>query len=72
MDPAGPLYYITNDQERLSVGDAQFVQVIHTCGGMEGFNGPIGNADYWPNGGVPNQPGCEKDLTGNISENEIN
>lgn len=58
LDPAGPLYYVTSDEEKLSIGDAKFVQVIHTGAGFLGYNGKLGDADYWVNGGTSNQPGC--------------
>ncbi|CAO1386453.1 unnamed protein product [Diamesa tonsa] len=33
--------------------------VIHTCGGLLGHNQNLGNADFFPNGGQANQPGCD-------------
>lgn len=33
--------------------------VIHTCAGLLGHNKPLGNADFFPNGGHANQPGCD-------------
>ncbi|CAH1108117.1 unnamed protein product [Psylliodes chrysocephalus] len=57
LDPALPLYELANKDARLDPSDAQFVQVIHSCAGVLGFNRNIGHVDYWPNGGS-NQPGC--------------
>lgn len=48
---------MANKDARLDPSDAQFVQVIHSCAGVLGFNRNIGHVDYWPNGGS-NQPGC--------------
>ncbi|XP_046397216.1 phospholipase A1-like [Ischnura elegans] len=58
MDPAGPLYSLSDTSDRLAVGDADFVQAIHTCAGIYGFNGAIADADFFPNGGTSLQPGC--------------
>lgn len=57
LDPAGPLYTLTEDKDKLSEGDAQFVQIIHTDAGGLGTSEESGDADYWPNGGGI-QPGC--------------
>ncbi|CRK90501.1 CLUMA_CG004131, isoform A [Clunio marinus] len=59
LDPAGPLFSINNPAERLAVGDAMYVEGIHTNGGLlaAGIGAPIGNADFFPNGGS-GQPGC--------------
>lgn len=58
MDPAGPLFHITSEDDKLDAGDAEFVQVIHTCAGWFGYPYSLGDADYWPNGGSAIQPGC--------------
>ncbi|XP_066155468.1 phospholipase A1 2-like [Euwallacea fornicatus] len=63
LDPAGPLFLEKNPDERLNQGDAQYVQVIHTNAGFLGVNYDVGDADYWPNGGM-SQPGCGIDVTG--------
>lgn len=39
---------------------------------MYGFIYDIGDADYWPNGGYCNQPGCEKDITGKFLLKKLN
>lgn len=38
--------------------DAEFVDVVHTDGGVFGFDSPLGHVDFYPNGGMPFQPGC--------------
>lgn len=43
----------------LSSTDAEFVDVIHTDGGVFGFPIALGDADFFPNGGFPAQPGCQ-------------
>lgn len=65
-DPAAPLFTLGNINNRLDPTDAQFVQVIHTNGLLLGFASSIGNADYYPNGGLT-QPGCSVDITGSCS-----
>ncbi|RZC42700.1 Lipase and/or Abhydrolase 6 domain containing protein [Asbolus verrucosus] len=63
MDPAGPLFTVSNTGNRLDSSDADFVQIIHTNGALLGFASSIGHADYYPNGGML-QPGCGLDATG--------
>jgi len=65
MDPALPLFgeYANSDADRIDPEDADFVDVIHTAGGTLWNGGlafiePRGQADYYPNNGVPSQPGC--------------
>ncbi|KAH1022938.1 hypothetical protein HUJ04_012246 [Dendroctonus ponderosae] len=57
LDPAGPLFFNSRPAERLSEGDAQYVQAIHTNALVVGVNFAVGSADFWPNGGYI-QPGC--------------
>ncbi|XP_022814507.1 lipase member H-like [Spodoptera litura] len=62
LDPARPFFEFPshlNDSEKLDSSDADFVDIIHTCGGLLGFLSPIGTADFYPNNGVAPQPGCE-------------
>lgn len=69
LDPALPGFEITAGPElRLDPTDAEFVDVIHTCGGVLGFYEPLGHVDFYPNGGVPSQPGCNgfKEVLGKI------
>ncbi|XP_029159256.1 pancreatic lipase-related protein 2-like [Nylanderia fulva] len=61
LDPAGPAFetpYLKDTEERLDSADANFVDVIHTCAGSLGILRPIGDADFYPNGGTFRQPGC--------------
>lgn len=67
LDPARPLYTIENTENRLAAGDAEFVDAIHACGGLLSFEEPIGDADFFPNGGKPPQPGCGSDIFGACS-----
>lgn len=45
-------------ESRLDKTDGDFVDVIHTCGGTLGYKAPMGNVDFFPNGGIAMQPGC--------------
>ncbi|XP_013194664.2 pancreatic triacylglycerol lipase [Amyelois transitella] len=56
LDPAGPLWQ--TNRNRLSIGDGQYVEAIHTDGLYQGIYRPIGDADFYPNGGVNPMPGC--------------
>ncbi|KAJ8961715.1 hypothetical protein NQ318_021315 [Aromia moschata] len=57
LDPAGPLFFSLPSSRRLSKGDAEFVDVIHTNAGGFGINSESGDVDIWMNGGS-RQPGC--------------
>jgi len=59
LDPAGPLFSIRPEVERLNPNDAEVVAVVHTDGGKLGFEPPTGTIDFFPNGGS-DQPGCTK------------
>lgn len=67
LDPAAPLYGNENLADRLDKGDASFVEVIHTCGGLLGWSDPLGHVDFFPNDGTLIQPGCGLDLAGACS-----
>lgn len=58
MDPALPIYHKKNNTERLHIDDAEFVEVIHTCGNFVSFDTDLGHADFYPNEGRFPQPGC--------------
>lgn len=60
LDPAFPLYMFVNPSSRLSADAAEFVDIIHTDGGILGYPWPLGHADFYPNQGIPLQPGCAK------------
>ncbi|CAG9861217.1 unnamed protein product [Phyllotreta striolata] len=66
LDPAGPLYSALILENRLDKYDARFVQIIHTNAGQLGFDGNLGDADFYPNGGKT-QPYCNFDVTGSCS-----
>lgn len=61
LDPAGP-GFDSSKKGRLDSSDAEFVDIIHTSGLWAGFFGACGHADFYPNNGVPNQPGCPLDF----------
>lgn len=66
LDPAGPLFSESDANDRASPGDCKYVEVIHTNGGLLGFLNPIGDSDFYPNGGK-SQPGCGIDLVGSCA-----
>lgn len=59
LDPAFPIFMFSGKNGHLSSTDAEFVDVIHTDGGVFGFPIALGDADFFPNGGFPAQPGCQ-------------
>lgn len=63
LDPALPLFDIHRPAERLAGTDAEYVEIVHTNGGLLGFLEPIGIADFYPNEGQ-HQPGCGLDIAG--------
>lgn len=63
LDPAAPLYTFVPRKWRLDKSDARIVQGIHTNAGLIGWKDPIGDVDFYPNGGTW-QPGCGFDPTG--------
>lgn len=64
LDPARPAFEvgITGPEVHLDPTDADFVDVIHSCAGVLGFEKPIGFVDFYPNGGGYPQPGCGEKL----------
>ncbi|KOC63514.1 Pancreatic triacylglycerol lipase [Habropoda laboriosa] len=59
LDPASPGFHLlASNKTKLDSTDALFVDIIHSCGGVVGFLQPLGSVDFYPNGGVPVQPGC--------------
>lgn len=58
LDPAFPRFHLTDSNRRLNKNDAKFVDIIHTSGNSLGIFEAIGHADFYPNGGVAEQPGC--------------
>ncbi|XP_012784532.2 lipase member H [Ochotona princeps] len=65
LDPAGPLFNGKPPQDRLDPSDAQFVDVIHSDTDALGFKDPLGNIDFYPNGGS-DQPGCPQTIFGGM------
>lgn len=61
LDPALPLFF-KGGKDTLSKQDADFVEVVHSCMGIVGMISDIGHIDFYPNGGLPFQPGCSVDL----------
>ncbi|TRY63468.1 hypothetical protein TCAL_11838 [Tigriopus californicus] len=59
LDPAAPLFTLTKN--RINRQSARFVDIIHTAGEFTSLESPLGHADFYPNGGVHPQPGCEND-----------
>jgi len=64
LDPARPLFEWMPTFVRLDATDAQFVDVIHTNGGVAGLGllQPSGHLDVYPNGGE-RQPDCFSDIS---------
>lgn len=61
LDPALPLFSFEERDSRLSDGDADMVEIIHTNAGFFGFEAPIGTVSFYPNGGAI-QPGCKMNM----------
>lgn len=61
LDPARPLFEFPKRSDSLSLdrSDANFVDVIHSCGGILGVQNPTGHVDFYPNSGGAPQPGCD-------------
>lgn len=72
LDPAGPLFELQDTRARLDAADANFVDVIHSNGeqlllGGLGSWQPMGDVDYYPNGGKM-QSGCSNIFLGAVSD----
>ncbi|XP_062555874.1 pancreatic triacylglycerol lipase-like [Armigeres subalbatus] len=65
MDPAGPLFSV-GQPDIMHQSDGQYVEAIYTNAGVLGFNLPLGDANFYPNGGR-SQPGCGIDISGNCA-----
>ncbi|XP_063825708.1 pancreatic triacylglycerol lipase-like [Ostrinia nubilalis] len=62
LDPAAPLFewpFLLPPSLRIDSSSADFVDIIHSCGELMGFAGPLGHEDFFPNSGMFPQPGCE-------------
>lgn len=66
LDPAFPLFEYLDLENRISHNDAKYVECIHTNGNLNGFLEPLGDVDYYVNGGMY-QPGCGIDIGGPCS-----
>ncbi|XP_028155814.1 pancreatic lipase-related protein 2-like isoform X1 [Ostrinia furnacalis] len=60
LDPS--LVGWTHHPERLNPDDATLVEVLHTTAGILGYDYPLGDLDFYPNGGSF-QPGCATDVS---------
>ncbi|XP_069687352.1 lipase member H-like [Periplaneta americana] len=67
LDAAYPMFGNADASGRLDATDGVLVDAIHTCGGSLGFEEPIALVDFYPNGGLRPQPGCDNDVTGSCS-----
>ncbi|XP_053612165.1 pancreatic triacylglycerol lipase-like [Plodia interpunctella] len=56
LDPAGPSW--NGNANALNTQAGQYVEAIHTDGGLLGIFNRIGHGDFYPNGGRNPQPGC--------------
>lgn len=55
LDPS--LFGWTHHPDRLNPDDADLVEVLHTTAGILGYDYPLGDLDFYPNGGSA-QNGC--------------
>lgn len=62
LDPAFPLYMFVKASSRLSADAADFVDIIHTDGGVLGYPWPLGHSDWYPNLGENFLNACESGL----------
>lgn len=58
LDPAGPCFSYAFHDQRLDKMDAKYVDVVHSNMLVQGVIEPLGHADFYINGGGPQQPGC--------------
>ncbi|KAJ8704793.1 hypothetical protein PYW08_012113 [Mythimna loreyi] len=57
LDPS-LLGWTGQNVDKLRSSDAGYTEVIHTNAGFYGYIMPLGDADFYPNGGI-NMPGCD-------------
>ncbi|XP_065073525.1 phospholipase A1 member A-like [Ochlerotatus camptorhynchus] len=62
LDPAGPLFS-AGQNDAVSPQDGLYVETIMTNAGLLGINEPLGQSNFYPNGGRT-QPGCGTDVAG--------
>ncbi|EAT41284.1 AAEL007063-PA [Aedes aegypti] len=65
LDPAGPLFSL-GQSDIMHPNDAQYVEAVFSNAGLLGFDLPLGDSNFYPNGGR-SQPGCGIDLAGNCA-----
>jgi pancreatic triacylglycerol lipase len=56
LDPALPGW--SDNEEQFNKDDGAYTEVIHTNAGLLGYLSPLGDVDFYPNGGV-RMPGCD-------------
>lgn len=66
LDAALPLFSIDEPLQRVHQDDATLVESIHTNAGLLGFDLPLGDSNFYPNGGS-SQPGCGVDVSGSCA-----
>ncbi|VVC41779.1 Triacylglycerol lipase family,Lipase/vitellogenin,Lipase, N-terminal,Alpha/Beta [Cinara cedri] len=66
LDPAKPLYANSDPVDRIDKTDGKFVDIIHTNGKKNGIYDPLGDIDFYPNGGK-RQPNCNISVTGSCN-----
>ncbi|XP_058067085.1 pancreatic triacylglycerol lipase-like [Anopheles bellator] len=70
LDPAGPLFS-AGQSDLFAANDAHYTEAIYTNAGLLGFNAPLAQANFYPNGGR-SQPGCILDVAGICAHNRVN
>ena len=64
MDAAAPIFKTNSKENRLNKGDAKAVHVFHSNTMYEGMKRPIGDVDFYINGGKRQGWRCGKELPG--------
>ncbi|XP_055594604.1 pancreatic triacylglycerol lipase-like [Uranotaenia lowii] len=65
LDPAGPLFSVGQDTA-VQASDGRYVETIMTNAGLLGHSEPMGQSNFYPNGGRT-QPGCGADVGGSCA-----
>lgn len=58
LDPAGLLFSFRDNKYKLDASDANFVDIVHTNGLIQGTIESSGHVDFFMNGGIQ-QSGCK-------------
>lgn len=66
LDASLSMFDINDPGQRVAMGDALYVESIHTNTGQNGFDEPLGDSSFYPNFGN-RQPGCGIDVAGNCA-----